>query len=349
MTQIAILGYGIVGCGVDEVVKECSASEEKRSGISLAVKTILDIREIDDRRVVSDFSLIESDPDIAVVVESIGGRGAAYDFTKRALRAKKHVVTSNKELVAEHGAELLALAKENGVHYLFEASVGGGIPIIHPFCHCMGANTITDVTGILNGTSNYILTHMGQNGTSFEDALKEAQKLGYAEADPSADVDGLDCARKICILADLAFGRHVPPAYVSVEGIRSLTAAHLAEAGKAGYAIKLLGRAYIRDGELPRVYAAPHLVPLIHPLASVSDVFNAVMLRGSVAGDVMFYGRGAGARPTASAIVSDVLDCVRSNNPLCGRAWSADPLDIAPPETASGYTFADGMKLRVLV
>ncbi|MDR1669883.1 MAG: homoserine dehydrogenase [Oscillospiraceae bacterium] len=346
MKQIAILGYGIVGSGVDEVIREYA--EKKRSGVTLSVKYILDIRDIPDSRVVSDFALIEEDPDVAVVVESIGGRGAAAEFTRRALSAGKHVVTSNKELVAEHGAELLALAKANNAHYLFEASVGGGIPIIHPFCQCLGANTVTDVIGILNGTSNYILTHMEQNGASFEEALKEAQKLGYAEADPSADVDGLDCARKICILADLAYGRHIPPSNIYVEGIGSVTTAHLREANKAGFTIKLLGRAHQAEGELPRVYAAPHMVAKAHPLAAVSDVFNAVMLRGSVAGDVMFYGRGAGARPTASAVVSDILDCLRSDDPLCGFAWSADPLDIAPPQNAPGYIFADGKKMRVL-
>ncbi|MDR1693026.1 MAG: homoserine dehydrogenase [Oscillospiraceae bacterium] len=342
MTKIAILGYGIVGAGVDAVLREAGGFG------ALAVKYILDIRDLSDSRVVKDFSLVENDPEIAVVVESIGGRKAAYDFTKRALAAKKHVVTSNKELVAENGAELLRLAKENGVNYLFEASVGGGIPIIHPLCQCMGANVVTDIVGILNGTSNYILTHMEREGVSFDTALKEAQKLGYAEADPSADVDGLDCARKICILANLAFGRHVPPVNISVEGIRGITPAHLREASKAGYALKLLGRAHKKAGELPRVYTAPYLVPKTHPLAAVTDVFNAVVLRGSVTGDVMFYGRGAGARPTASAVISDILDCLRSADPLCGRGWSADPLDIAPPGDAAGFTFSNGDKMRVL-
>ena len=356
MTQIAILGYGVVGSGVAEVIHETAALIDARAGIKLSVKAILDIRKFPgdpfSAYFVTDFALIEKDPSVKIVVEAIGGVGAAYDFTKRALCAGKHVVTSNKELVAVHGAELLNLARANRAHYLFEAAVGGGIPLIHPLTQCLSADRISDVAGVLNGTSNYILTRMRDNGFTFDEALLEAQKHGYAEADPTDDVMGYDSARKICILASLIFGRHVFPDRVRTEGVSNITPEQLKEAAGNGYAVKLLGRAQrFQSAEPPLVYVAPHLVPRGHPLHGVEDVFNGVLINGSVVGDVFFYGRGAGKRPTASAVVSDILACLRCSDPLGGLGWDDIPVSVtAPGEIQSGphYVFADGTEMRVL-
>ena len=247
-------------------------------------------------KLIKDFSIIEQDPEIDVVVETIGGAKVALDFTRRALAAGKSVVSSNKELVAQHGHELLELARENGVSYLFEASVGGGIPILHPLSQCLTANKLSEVRGILNGTTNYILTHMIGTGLSFEEALKEAQARGYAEHDPTADVEGLDACRKICILASIAFGRHVYPHQVPTKGITQVTLADVSYADAAGMKVKLLGRA-LRQGDKVMAYVAPHFVRDTNPLAGVEDVFNAITVRGNAIGDVMFYGRGAASCP----------------------------------------------------
>jgi homoserine dehydrogenase len=355
MTNIAILGYGVVGSGVAEVLAETAALIDTRAGIKLSVKSILDVRSFPGdpfaAHFVQDFAAIEDDPSVNIVVEAIGGVNDAYDFTKRALRAGKHVVTSNKELVAERGAELLTLALTNRVHYLFEASVGGGIPLIHPLTQCLSANRISGIAGILNGTSNYILTRMRDNGFTFDEALVEAQKLGYAESDPTDDIMGHDSTRKICILASLLFGRQVLPSRVKTEGISSITPAQLSEAVDNGYAIKLIGRAQrIQSAEPPRVYVAPHLVPRNHPLHNVEDVYNGILLSGNVVGDVFFYGRGAGKRPTASAVVSDILACLRRTDPLGGLAWDGIPVQVTPPgDAACGphHVFADGTVMRV--
>ncbi len=245
------------------------------------------------------------------MVETIGGATVALDFTTRALKAGKSVVTSNKELVATHGYELLQLAQEHGVSYLFEASVGGGIPILRPLTSCLAANELTQVTGILNGTTNYILTRMIKAGLTFEQALKEAQDNGYAEKDPTADVDGHDACRKICILAALAFGQHVYPDQVPTEGIRDVTLEDVAYADSCGYKIKLLGRAIREPEGKVCAFVAPHLVPASNPLSGVEDVFNAIAVTGNAIGDVMFYGRGAGKLPTASAVVADVIDIAK--------------------------------------
>ena len=245
------------------------------------------------------------------MVETIGGARVAYDFTLRALKAGKSVVTSNKELVATHGYELLQLAREKGVSYLFEASVGGGIPILRPLTTCLAANELSQITGILNGTTNYILTRMIRAGLSFEQALKEAQANGYAEQDPTADVEGHDACRKICILAALAFGQHVSPDQVPTQGISGVTLADAAYAASAGYQIKLLGRALRRDNGKICAFVAPHLVPASNPLSGVEDVFNAISVTGNALGDAMFYGRGAGKLPTASAVVADVIDIAK--------------------------------------
>ena len=315
MVNVAILGFGVVGSGVAEVLDFNGAHIERKAGEPVRVKYILDVRDFPDSpfgdRVVHDFSVIENDPEVSVVVETIGGVKAALDFTRRALRAGKSVVTSNKELVAGHGRELLELAGEKGVSYLFEASVGGGIPIIRPLEQCLAANEIQEICGILNGTTNYILTRMIRAGLSFDTALKEAQQNGYAEQDPTADIEGHDACRKICILASLAFGRHICPRQVPTQGITGVTLADVAYADACGKKIKLLGRAIRQSGGRVCAYVAPHLVDGEDPLAGVEDVFNAIAVKGNAVGEVMFYGRGAGKLPTASAVVADVIDAVR--------------------------------------
>ena len=335
MIQIAIMGLGTVGTGVAKVVAENARQIERKLGEPLQVKTIL-VRHFKDgpyrQLMTDDFTRIEEDEAIRVVVETIGGVEAAYEYTKRALNAGKHVVTANKQLVAEKGCELLALAKKRGVNYLFEASVGGGIPVLHPLTQCMAANRIDEVYGILNGTTNYILTRMVRAGATFADALREAQEKGYAEADPTADVEGIDAGRKICILADLAFGRQVDPAAVPMEGISRLSLDDVRIAQRAGYRIKLLGRA-LRLGSGRTAYVAPHLVPEDHPLANVEDVFNAVVVKGNATGEVMFYGRGAGEMPTASACVADVMEALQASPRREEIGWEADPEGFVAPQT----------------
>ena len=335
MINIAILGFGTVGSGVAEVLDTNGASIAHRVSEPVEVKYILDLRPQPESpwadRFVTDFSVIEQDPDVSIVVESIGGVGAALDFTRRALSAGKHVVTSNKELVAEHGFALLALAKEHGVRYLFEASVGGGIPIIHPLYQCLCANEISAISGILNGTTNYILTRMIRAGLSFEAALKEAQEKGYAEADPSADVEGKDACRKICILADICFGRHVSPALVPTVGITGVSDKDVAAAAACGCKVKLFGRAVrLEDGRVC-AFVEPHFVPNEAPLASVEDVFNAISVTGNAIGDVMFYGRGAGKLPTASAVVADVMDVARGMDLKFDLGWGPGGPEVLAP------------------
>ena len=316
MVNVAILGFGTVGSGVAEVLAGHESSIARKADGLIKLKYIVDVRDFPDSPFqdcfVKDFAIVENDPDVDIVVETIGGVGVALEFTRRALEAGKSVVTSNKELVATHGYELNLLAKEKGVCYLFEASVGGGIPIIRPLSQCLAANEILEIHGILNGTTNYILTRMVRAGLPFDTALREAQKRGYAERDPSADVDGHDACRKICILADIAFGRHVSPEQVPTEGIRSVTLADMNYAEGAGKKIRLLGRAIRLDDGRVCAYVAPHLIDQSDPLAGVEDVFNAISVRGDAIGDVMFYGRGAGKLPTASAVVADVMDVARN-------------------------------------
>ena len=339
MIQIAIMGLGTVGTGVARVVEENARQIQRKLGEPLQVKTVL-VRHFHDgpyrHLMTDDFRKIEEDPEIQVVVETIGGVGAAYAYTRRALEAGKHVVTANKQLVAEKGCELLALAREHHVRYLFEASVGGGIPILHPLTECMAANRIDEVYGILNGTTNYILTRMVRGGVSFADALREAQEKGYAEADPTADVEGIDAGRKICILADLAFGHQVDPDRVPMEGISRISLQDVEIARQAGYRIKLLGRAVRMPDGGCSAYVAPHLIPAEWPLANVEDVFNAVVVRGNATGEVMFYGKGAGKMPTASACVADVMEALQT-----GRggdvSWEAAGVFTDPRELPSRY------------
>ena len=315
MVNVAILGFGTVGSGVAEVLAKNADHIDQKVETPVRLKYILDVRDFPDspfgEKVVHDFGVIENDPTVDIVVETIGGATVALDFTRRALTAGKSVVSSNKELVAEHGHELLQLAAEKGVSYLFEASVGGGIPILRPLSQCLAANELTEVCGILNGTTNYILTRMIRAGLTFEAALKEAQANGYAEKDPTADIEGHDACRKICILAAIAFGRHIYPRQVPTEGISGVTLADVAYAESCNRKIKLLGRAVKQDDGKICAYVAPHLVDSEAPLAGVEDVFNAIMVKGDAIGDVMFYGRGAGKLPTASAVVADVMDAAR--------------------------------------
>ena len=313
MVNVAILGFGVVGSGAAEVLHNNSAIIEKKLGTPVAVKRILDLREFPDspfgHLVTHDFNDILNDKDIQIVAEMMGGSHPAYDFTKACLEAGKSVVTSNKEVVARFGAELLALAEQNGVRYLFEASVGGGIPIIRPMVNDLASNEIISVNGILNGTTNYILTQMLENGTAYEDALKDAQKKGYAEANPAADVEGLDAARKIVILAALAFGTLLSPDKIHCEGITKITAEDAETAKALGCSVKLIGHTELVGGKVLAM-VSPRMIPAANPLSGVSDVFNGILVDANMLGEAMFYGKGAGKLPTASAVVADIIDIV---------------------------------------
>lgn len=336
MIKIAILGFGVVGSGVAEVLVQNKALIEKKLNNEIEIKYILDRREFPDSpfasRVVHDFDLIVNDPEVSIVIEMMGGSHPAYDFSKAALLAGKHVVTSNKEVVAKFGTELLSIANQNGVRYLFEASVGGGIPIIRPINNDLVSNEITTIDGILNGTTNYILTQMNDFGASFESALSDAQTKGYAEADPTADVEGLDAARKIVILSSLSFGKCLSAGDISCVGITKITAEDFAIAKALGYTIKLIGHAELIEG---KIYAevSPRFVPLSNPLAHISDVYNGILMGANMLDKVLFYGKGAGKLPTASAVVADIMDIVQKLDG--GQApiisWTdATPDDIAP-------------------
>ena len=343
MVNVAILGFGVVGSGVAEVLATNGPHIDQKVDDLIRLKYILDVRDFPDSpfadKVVHDFSVIENDPEVSIVVETIGGAKAALDFTRRALRAGKSVVTSNKELVAEHGCELFKLAAEKGVSYLFEASVGGGIPILRPLNQCLAANEIEEITGILNGTTNYILTRMIRGGLSFDAALKEAQANGYAEQDPTADIEGHDACRKICILASLAFGRHIYPRQVPAEGITGVTLSDVAWAEACGKKLKLLGRAIRQADGRVCAYVSPHLVDVENPLAGVEDVFNAIAVKGNAIGDVMFYGRGAGKLPTASAVVADVIDAAKHRDEKKRVFWAEGGEDttVSPDGLASAW------------
>ena len=296
------------------------------------LERVLDLREFPDLpyadKFTKHFSDILNDPAIQIVVETMGGLTPAYDYVKACLLSGKSVVTSNKELVAQKGDELLAIAKEKGLNFLFEASVGGGIPVLRPLDQCLAANEVSEVAGILNGTTNFMLTRMIEDGMQFEEALALAQKRGYAERDPSADIDGLDACRKICILASLAFGKHVYPAQVRTEGIRQVTLTDVRLAGALGGVIKLIGKA-VKDGDHVSCTVAPMIVPKEHLLSNVRDVFNAILVRGDAIGDVVFYGRGAGKLPTASAVLADVIDEVKHLKARKYLCWDAGAPDYA--------------------
>lgn len=342
MVNIAILGFGTVGSGVAEVISENAVSIAHNAAQEIRVKHIVDVRKFPDSPfadlITDDFTVVENDPEVKVVVETIGGAKIAYEFTKRCLLAGKSVVTSNKELVATRGHELIAIAKEKNVNYLFEASVGGGIPIIRPITQCLTANEIDEIYGILNGTTNYILTQMITKGVGFDEALSEAKSFGYAEADPTADIEGYDAARKICILADLCFGQSVDPDEINVKGISDVTLEDVEYARRLGYKIKLLGRAYKIDKDHITAYVAPHLISKTSLLSNVDDVMNGIVVHGNALGECMFYGAGAGKRPTASAVVADVIDAVKHLNARKYLGWD---------ESADGYVIdADEVKMK---
>ncbi len=343
MVKVAILGFGVVGSGVAEVLTGNGAGISKKADELIELKYILDVRDFPQspfaENFVKDFAVIEKDPEVNVVVETIGGVGAALDFTERALKAGKSVVSSNKELVATHGRRLLDLAAAHNAVYLFEASVGGGIPILRPLSECMAANDILEICGILNGTANYIFTRMVQDGVPFEEALRGAQANGYAEQNPTADVEGMDTCRKLCILSSIAFGWHLLPEQVPTTGITKITLADEAYAAACGMRIKLLGRAIAQDDGSVCPFVEPHFVSLQDPLGGVEDVFNAIKVKGDAVGDVMFYGRGAGKLPTASAVVADVIAAARKLTRAGYHPWQPNRPDcvMSSDELASRW------------
>ena len=343
MKKAALLGCGVVGGGIAIIMQDNAAYLEKSVGEPVELKYILELRDCSGEpwadKVIKDFSIIENDPEVSVVAECIGGVGVAYEFVKRALQAGKSVVTCNKQMIAEKGLELLNLAKEKKVFLLFEASVGGGIPLLRPLTNCLSANRIDDICGIVNGTTNYILTQMFQCGQDFDTALADAQRLGYAEADPTADVDGLDAMRKICILCDLCFGSNLPPEKVLTVGIRPVTAEDVANADRLGYAIKLFAHAKRLEGEQFMAVVAPHLVKKEALLANVSGVMNAVAVRGNAVGDTLFYGAGAGRMPTASAMVADIIDTFRRGNGRKFIDWGPEQPErlVSPAEVPTRW------------
>lgn len=335
MAKIAILGFGTVGSGVAEVLTQNKDIITQKTGESLDIKYILDLRDFPgnpfESLVIHDFNIILNDPDVSIVAEMMGGSHPAYDFSKACLEAGKSVVTSNKEVVAKFGSELLDIARKNGVSYMFEASVGGGIPIIRPMCNDLSSNNIREVSGILNGTTNFILTKMDNEGADFSDVLREAQRLGYAEANPSADVDGIDAARKIVILAALAFGKLVSPDSIHTEGITGISKLAVEAAKSLGYAIKLIGHTGLVDGKM-LCMVSPRLIPSYNPLSGINGVFNGILVTCDMVGQVMFYGPGAGKLPTASAVCADIVDIAAHNGniklPVFETATQADLADF---------------------
>ena len=332
MVKVAVLGYGTIGSGVVEVLATNKETVTRNAGTEVEVKYVLDLRDFPgdpvEHMLVHDYQTIVDDPEVDIIVEVMGGTHPAYEYVKEALLRGKNVCTSNKALVADYGPELVKLAKEKSVNFLFEASVGGGIPIIRPILRSLNVDTFYEITGILNGTTNYILTKMYEEGGSFEDALKEAQKLGYAEADPSADVDGFDAARKIAILSGLMYGKNLNFEDLSIEGIRHITKADMDYAKFLGKKIKLLGITYNIAGEI-YTEVAPHMIGPDNKLYLVDDVKNGIELKGNLLGDTMFYGAGAGKLPTASAVVSDIIDEAKHLHTNIPIIWSDEPVKLA--------------------
>lgn len=342
MINVAIMGYGTIGSGVAEILDENKDVIEKQAGQEVALKYVLDLREFPDSpvadKIVHDFKLIEEDADVQVVVETMGGLNPSYPFVKAALEAGKHVVTSNKALVAAYGTELLAVARAKNVNFFFEASVGGGIPIIRPLYRCLMGERIEEITGILNGTTNYILTKMDKEGASFGGALKEAQDLGYAERNPEADVEGHDTCRKIAILTAMATGREVNYEDIYTEGITKITDVDFRYAEKMGTSVKLFGSSRV-CGDLIHAWVAPVMIGKSHPLYAVSDVFNGILVKGNMLGTTMYYGSGAGKLPTASAVVADIIEAaqnIRQNVPM---GWNDERLAIADMDTSAHRYF----------
>ena len=343
MVNVAVLGYGTIGSGVVEVLQTNTEIIAQRAGEEIAVKYILDLRDFpgdpNADKVVHDYDIIDKDEDVQVVVECMGGVEPAYTFVKRALLNGRSVATSNKELVAKHGAELIAIAHEKNINFLFEASVGGGIPIIRPLVQCLTADVIEEVSGILNGTTNYMLTRMKEEGISFEEALKEAQEKGYAELHPEADVEGYDACRKIAILTSLVAGKTVDFHKIHTEGITGIDPTDFAYAKKLDATIKLLAVSReTEDGY--QISVAPYLLKKENALAGVNDVFNAV----AVCGNTMFYGRGAGKLPTASAVVADVVECARHLQKTVGCLWEEGEAKVADFDSQEGRFFVRVLK-----
>lgn len=331
MINVAILGYGTVGSGVYEVIKTNNAIINKKAGQEVNIKYVLDLRDFPGDPVedvlVHDYDTILNDDEVEVIAEVMGGVEPAYTFVKSALMKGKSVCTSNKELVAKHGPELIEIAREHGRNFFFEASCGGGIPIIRPLIECITADDVQEIVGILNGTTNYILTKMSREGLAFDTVLKEAQDLGYAERNPAADIEGFDACRKIAILASVVYGKNVDFEDVYTEGITKITDVDFKYANKIGYSVKLFGKAKKVDGKF-YAYVAPVMINQEHPLFAVNDVFNGIMVKGNVLGDVMFYGSGAGKLPTASAVVSDMVDAIKNLNDNVLIDWSSDKLEL---------------------
>jgi len=332
MIQAAVMGYGTIGSGVVEVLHTNQESIAKRAGEGIEIKYVLDVRDfpgdVVEDKVVHDYQTIANDPEVKIVVETMGGVEPAYTFVKAMLEAGKHVTTSNKALVAEKGAELIAIAKEKNINFLFEASVGGGIPIIRSLNSCLTADEIEEITGILNGTTNYMMTKMADEGSEFEDVLKDAQNKGYAEKDPTADVEGYDACRKIAILTSLVCGQQVNFNEIHTEGITKVSAADMKYAKQMGRVIKLLASSKRTDSGYAAM-VAPYLLSPKHPLYHVNDVFNAVFVHGNVLGDAMFYGSGAGKLPTASAVVADMVDIAKHINRNIWVEWSSKKLELS--------------------
>ncbi len=346
MVDIAIMGHGVVGSGVAEVLLKNAKHIEEQAKTALNIKYILDLREFNNLsysdKFTKDFSDIISDPDIKIVAEVMGGLNPAFSFVKQCLQAGKSVVTSNKELVAAKGQELLSIAKANNVNFLFEASVGGGIPILRPIAQCLAANNINSISGILNGTTNYILTKMISEGVSFNDALKNAQDLGYAEKNPDADILGYDACRKICILASLSFGKHIYPEQVETCGITEITGTDIALAENLGYVIKLIGRAVRLESGKISAFVGPMLISKSNMLANTSGVNNAIIVNGDAVGDVLFYGPGAGKLPTASAVVADIIDCAKHLEARKYLYWEQGDADcMENPENLNTCLFVE--------
>lgn len=342
MINVAVLGFGVVGSGVVELIEKNAETINKGLSEKICVKKILDIRDFEghkyEKLFTKDFDEILNDDSISIVVETIGGKEPARTFTEKALKKGKSVVSSNKELVAAFGTDLMVTAKANNSYYMFEASVGGAIPVLRPMGTCLAANNITDIWGIVNGTTNYILTRMFKEGASFDDALKEAQQKGYAERDPSADVDGLDTMRKIAILMSIASGYETDCDKIHTEGIRNIKQEDVKILDRAGYAIKLIGHGKVCDGKtFARV--SPMVISKSHPLSGVVDVFNAVMVMGDATDEVMFYGKGAGKFPTASAVVADVIDIAKQKGNAPKYTWEkpAENMMIDIEDTSSMF------------
>lgn len=337
MIKVAILGYGTVGSGVYEVIKKNKDIMTDRLGDELQVKYVLDLREFEGDPVqevlVHDIDVILNDPEVAIVCETMGGERPAYDFTKRALESGKSVCSSNKELVEKHGPELLKIAKAHNCSYLFEASVGGGIPIIRPLRTSLAQEEIESITGILNGTTNYILTKMETEGLAFEDVLKRAQEKGYAEKNPDADILGFDACRKISILTSLAYGRNVNFEDITTEGITAITDKDFAYAKKMGATIKLFAKS-VKKNDKYYAIVAPFVVKPENPLYAVKGVFNAILVNCNMGGETMYYGKGAGKLATASAVVADVIDCARHIGKYLDVKWEDEKLEISPIDGA---------------